>query len=109
MKQLQELNQKYTYHELSDNILFLKAQIALKQDNPTKAAELLQKIHEYYSYGLLADEALIKLGRLNEYVFNNVEKAMDCYEKILFNYSNSYYVFEARNRYRNLKANNPNL
>jgi tetratricopeptide (TPR) repeat protein len=104
LNRLNKLSEKINYHELSDNILFLKSQILLKQNKSREAVTCLLEITEKYAFGLLADDALWNLGLLYETHFKEPNKAMECYEKILSNYPDSYYVFQSRIRYRNLKS-----
>jgi len=104
LNKLDKLSSKINYHELSDNILFLKSQILLKQNKSKEAATCLTEITEKYSLGLLADDALWNLALLYETHFKEANKAMEYYEKILSNYPESYYVFQSRIRYRNLKS-----
>lgn len=104
MSKLNLLGARINYHELSDNILFLKSQILLKQNKSKEAANCLIEITEKYSFGLLADDALWNLGLLYETHFKEPQKAMDYYEKILSNYPDSYYVFQSRIRFRNIKS-----
>jgi predicted Zn-dependent protease len=104
LNRLDKLSSKINYHELSDNILFLKSQILLKQNKSKEAAICLTEITEKYSFGLLADDALWNLALLYEIHFKEANKAMEYYEKILSNYPDSYHVFQSRIRYRNLKS-----
>lgn len=104
MQKLDKLIARINYHELSDNILFLKSQILLKQNKSKEAAICLIEISEKYSFGLLADDALWNLGLLYETHFDEPQKAMNYYEKILSNYPDSYYVFQSRIRFRNIQS-----
>ena len=52
---------------------------------------------------ILADDALMMRGLLNEEQLNNLEQARACYEKLIVDYSTSLYVDRARKRYYKLK------
>lgn len=100
---LDSLQQQYTYNELSDDILFLKARIAEKTGNIDTAIVFYNDLIQKYSFDILADDALISLARLYDFRLNDKQKAMEIYEKLLLDYSGSLHSFEARNRYRYLK------
>ena len=104
---LMVLKNTYTYHELQDNALYLKAKIAEKKGEISQAIAYYEKIVSHYYYGLLADDALIILGRLYEFRLNQPEKAIPYYEKLLFEFTSSFHAYEARNRYKALKERFP--
>ncbi|MCO6494337.1 MAG: tetratricopeptide repeat protein [Bacteroidetes bacterium] len=102
--ELDSLQKKIKYNELSDDILFLKAKIAEKTGNIDSAVSYYQDLIQKYYFDILADDALISLARLYDFRLNNKQKAIETYEKLLLDYSGSLYSFEARNRYRYLKG-----
>ena len=63
----------------------------------------LEKIESDYSYDILADEAIFKLGEIFENIKKNNKKAAEYYKKILLSHPNSIYVSQARKRFRNIK------
>ncbi|MFH1004759.1 MAG: tetratricopeptide repeat protein [Bacteroidota bacterium] len=91
-------------NSLSDDVLYKKYHIKIKQGKYTEAAEHLQNIIDNYSYDILADDALFKLAELNEYYLNNIKKAKDLYEQVLLKYPGSLYTVEARKRFRRLRG-----
>lgn len=101
---LDSLQATYSYNELSDDILFLKARIAEKTGNLDSAVSLYKDLVQKYYFDILADDALISLARLYDFRLGDKQKAIETYEKILLDYSGSLYSFEARNRYRTLKG-----
>lgn len=105
---LDTLNARYPAHKLADNILYLKASIALKQQNITAAVELLENIRQNFTYELLADDAVFKLAEIYQYDLNDLENAKLCYEQIILNFQDSLYANEARKRYRELRGDNLN-
>ncbi|MFS4493146.1 tetratricopeptide repeat protein [Maribacter sp. 2308TA10-17] len=73
------------------------------------AAELnYRKIIEFYGSGILADDAYFQLGELYRNVFNEPEKAKTQYEKIIYNYQDSYYFPQARKNFRRLRGDSIN-
>lgn len=93
---------------LVDDALYQKALILIKQKNYFEAEKLLKRIIENYSDQLLADDAVFQLAELYEYYLKDIPQAMDYYQKILKDYSDSLYVVQARNRYRTLRGDNVN-
>lgn len=73
------------------------------------AAELnYRKIIEFYGSGILADDAHFQLGELYRNVLNAPEKAKAEYEKIIYNYQDSYYFPQARQYFRKLRGDSIN-
>ena len=93
---------------LVDDALYQKALILIKQKNYFEAEKLLKRIVEDYGDQLLADDAVFQLAELYEYYLKDITQAMDYYQKILKDYSDSLYVVQARNRYRTLRGDNVN-
>ena len=93
---------------LVDDALYQKALILIKQKNYFEAEKLLKRIVDDYGDQLLADDAVFQLAELYEYHLKDIPKAMEHYQKILKDYSDSLYVVQARNRYRTLRGDNVN-
>ena len=93
---------------LVDDALYQKALILIKQKNYFEAEKLLKRIVDDYSDDLLADDALFQLAELYEYYLKDITQAMEYYQRILKDHSDSLYVVQARNRYRALRGDNVN-
>ena len=91
---------------LVDDALYQKALILIKQKNYFEAEKLLKRVIENYGDELLADDAIFQLAELYEYYLKDIPRAMEYYQKILKDYSDSLYVVQARNRYRALRGDN---
>lgn len=100
---LDTLKQEYPSHKLLDDILYKRYQINYKQQNFEEAANNLQDIITSYSNDILADDAVYHLAVLNDYHFNDKEKAAELYKKLMFDYQSSVFVVDARKRYRELR------
>lgn len=94
------------FGSLEDDALYQKALIYIKRQNYLGAEALLKKIVESHGSELLADDAIYKLAELYEYYLKDIPKAMEYYQKIMFDYSGSLYVTDARKHYRNLRGDN---
>ena len=94
----------FSGHTLTDDIIFKKADIHIKRKEYTKAAALYEKVATDFSYDILADDALFSWADLLENKLNDKEKAMEIFEKIVLDYSDSIFTTEARKRFRNLRG-----
>jgi tetratricopeptide (TPR) repeat protein len=94
------------FGSLVDDALYQKALIYIKQKNYFEAEKLLLQIIDKYGDQLLADDAIFQLAELYEYYLKDIPKAMEYYQKILKDHSDSLYVVQARNRYRALRGDN---
>lgn len=90
-------------HPLFDEVLLRKAQIRMRQGRYSEADSLLQRLIEFYPDEITADDALMLRAELNEQQIKDLDKARECYEKILIDYPTSLYTDQARKRYNQLK------
>lgn len=104
IQKLDELSTKYPGHALADDVLMLKAKIALKNKDYENATSLLNGILRNHGEDILADNATFMLGDIYQNYLNNNEKAMEFYKKIITDYSNSILLVEARKRFRILRG-----
>ncbi len=91
-------------HPLIDEALFLKAMMAWENQEWSMCEKFLLEIVEFHFTEIKYDDAIWRLGQLNEKYLNNPEKAMSYYEKILTEQPGSLYVTEARKCYRRLRG-----
>ena len=96
----------YKGHSLTDEILFKKSKIYLKNSEIQKAVAMLEKIETDFFYDILADDAIFTLAEIYQKKMKNMEKAKALYEKILLEYKGSIYTAEARKRFRKLRGDN---
>lgn len=101
------LNQ-YPGHALTDEVLYRKANIALKQQQIDTAARLYQRLLQEYAQDLYGDDALFGWAVLEADKRNNPAEAMRLFERLLLEYPDSHYINEARRRYRTLRGDNIN-
>ena len=90
--------------KIEDEALLSQAKLYEDKQAFDKARKNYETIIEYYSDGILADDAYYRLARLYEGPLNNVEKAKDNYERIIFDLADSIYYVEAQKRFRNLRG-----
>ena len=84
-------------------LLMRKAQIAYDNSEFETADSLYKRIYQGYSDSYMADDALLKDAILLERILNKKEEAMECYAKLIDEYTASVYVAQARNAYRRLR------
>ena len=101
---LDSINKRHPSSSLSDDILFKRYQIRMKEGKFSEAAGYLQKLIENYGFDILGDDALFYLAELNERYLNNPEKAKELYEELLTKHSGSLFTVEARKRFRRLRG-----
>lgn len=108
METLDTILTQFKTNQLVDDIYFLKAKVMLKEQKYDEAINFLQMVEEQSSDRLLKDDAIFMLGKLYEEVWNDPEKAMAEYEKLLMDYKDSIFVVEARQRFRRLRGDKLN-
>jgi tetratricopeptide (TPR) repeat protein len=101
---LDSLFKEYPDHSLTDEMYMLKAGIFMKQGNHTEALALYDKVLQFHTTDITADDALFKSAEIQERVILDTAKAMQLYEKLITEYPGSLYVIEARKRFRALRG-----
>lgn len=103
---LDSLLRMFPEHSLEDDVLYSRARVNYKQRNYEEAARLYGEIVERFPEEIRADNALYALAEINEFHLDNIEKAMEYYEKIFIEYDSSTFAVEARKRFRKLRGDN---
>ncbi len=101
---LEDILENHKGEKIEDEALLKQAALLVEHKNYEAAAFNYQKIVEFYSDGILADDAHFALGELYENTLNEPEKAKTHYEKIIYNYQDSYYFPQARKNFRRLRG-----
>lgn len=91
-------------HDLTDDLLYVKADIKKQLGEFYEAAELLNKIVEEYGKGLLGARSYFELGMLYESNIKDKNKALELYNDFLKKYPGSIYTTEVRKRFRVLRG-----
>ncbi|WP_063833088.1 tetratricopeptide repeat protein [Aureispira sp. CCB-QB1] len=95
---------QYSDHGLGDDVLFAKAEIAFKYRDYETAINYLERIPKEYEDGILVDNAIFRMAEIYEQRLGDSKKAMELYEKILFEHTGSLFIVEARKRFRKLRG-----
>jgi len=101
---LQEILTQHKGEKIEDEALLRQGQLLITLKEYEKAEFNFQKIVAFYANGILADEANFELAELYRKHLNEPDKAKAHYEKIIYNYQDSYYFPQARKNYRMLRG-----
>lgn len=105
---LEDILQNHKGEKIEDEALLRQAKLLETQGKYEDAEYNYIKIVEFYSNDILADDAHFALGQLYENQLNAPEKAKTHYEKIIYNYQDSYYFPQARKNFRRLRGDSIN-
>ena len=94
--------------KIEDEALLRQGELFERNDKFDEARLNYQKIVEFHGEGILADDAHFALGQLYENALYDGEKAKYHYEKIIYNYQDSYYFPKARKNFRRLRGDTIN-
>jgi tetratricopeptide (TPR) repeat protein len=103
-REMDSIPKLYPGHSLSDDILLQKAIIRENQYRFEEAAELYNTLVVAFGHDILADNGWYRLGLLYEYKLKDPEKARQCYEKIVLDFPGSFFMPDARARFRKLRG-----
>ena len=101
---LETILQDHKGEKIEDEALLKQGELLEKIKNYEGAKFNYQKIIEFYSDGILADDAYFAIAQLYQNQLNDLEKAKESYEKIIYNYQDSYYYPQARKNFRLLRG-----
>jgi tetratricopeptide (TPR) repeat protein len=89
-------------HSLEDEILIVKGDLALLDGDIESALKFYSEVAELHFDDITGDDALFKLAEIYDYELNDPVKAEELYERIVFEYSGSLHVIQARKRFREM-------
>jgi len=95
---------KYPNHSLEDEIYFTKAQVMEARKDYKKAETFYLSVIDLFPTDILADNAIYDLAQMYEFKSMEPAKAKAMYEKLIFEYTGSLFVVEARKRQKLLDA-----
>ena len=105
---LDDILQNHKGEKIEDEALLKQGELLVSLKDYKAARFNYQKIVEFYATDILADDAYFALGELYRNVLNEPEKAKEQYEKIIYNYQDSYYFPQARQHFRRLRGDSIN-
>ncbi|MFP4064775.1 MAG: tetratricopeptide repeat protein [Bacteroidales bacterium] len=101
---LDSIRDRFPDHQINDDVLFARSEIMEHRGNYEAVDSLLTIISEEYPRGLLADEAVFNRAELQHQYFENHDKAMELYQRVMIDYPGSIFTLTARNRFRALRG-----
>ena len=102
--QLDDILKNHKGKEIEDEALLKQGELLESQKDYAAAEFNYLKITEFYSTGILADDAHFALAELYRTKLDQPEKAKSHYEKIIYNHQDSYYFPQARKNFRMLRG-----
>ena len=105
---LQAVLNNFKGHPIEDETLFMQAQLFEKINLFNKAENNYLQLITINKEDILADDAHYYLAELYLNKINNIEKAKEYYQKIIFEYPSSIYLVDARKKYRKLRGDDIN-
>lgn len=108
VEQLEDILQNHKGEKIEDEALLKQAEILIELKDYEKAEFNYLKIVEFYANDILADDANFALAELYRNILDQPEKAKSHYEKIIYNYQDSYFFPLARRNFRMLRGDSIN-
>ena len=105
---LNDILENHKGEKIEDDALLKQAQLYESLKKYDEAQLNYQKIIAFYGNGILADDAYYALGELYRKIYKDTAKAKEQYEKIIYNYQDSYYFPQARKNFRILRGDSIN-
>ncbi|MFH6602707.1 tetratricopeptide repeat protein [Maribacter algicola] len=106
--ELEVILQNHKGEKIEDETLLKQGELLESTKDYEAALFNYQKITEFYGNGILADDAHFAMAELYRKVLGEPEKAKTHYEKIIYNYQDSYYFPQARKNFRILRGDSIN-
>ncbi len=103
-QKLDSIAETYPDHSLQDDLLYSKANIYRMKKEYEPAIDLYNTIIEKHVEEIRCDNAIFELAELYEKHLKDTTKAMEYYEKLFIDFSNSTLAVEARKRFRILRG-----
>ncbi len=104
ISELDGILENHKGEKIEDEALLKQGELLESKKDYEAAKFNYQKIIEFYPTGILADDAYFALGELYRTILNEPEKAKEQYEKIIYNYQDSYFFPQARQYFRKLRG-----
>ncbi|NNE03062.1 MAG: tetratricopeptide repeat protein [Eudoraea sp.] len=105
---LEGILQNHKGEKIEDEALLRQGQLLEKEGDYEGANFNYLKIIEFYGDDILADDAHFSMAEVFRKQLNKPQKAMYHYERILYNYQDSYFFPQARKNFRLLRGDSIN-
>ena len=101
---LQKVIRDYKGQKIEDEALYKQANLFSKTKQFQKAINNYLQIIMLDKEGIFVDDAIYQIAEIYSNQLNNIEKASEYYQKIIFEHPSSIYLVEARKKYRKLRG-----
>ena len=105
---LEDILQNHKGEKIEDEALLRQGKLLEKEGDYEGAIFNYLKIIEFYGDDILADDAHFYMAEVFRKKLNKPQKAMYHYERIIYNYQDSYYFPQARKNFRLLRGDSIN-
>ena len=101
---LEQILEEHKGEQIEDEAMFKLGELYYEKEAYDLAELNLRRVTEFYPTGILADDAHFALGELYRKEFADPERAKAQYEKIIYNFQDSYYFPQAQKQFRILRG-----
>lgn len=98
------ISQAYPKHPLNDDLVMMRARIAMKHHEYPKALEHLKAVMDKYGKDVLGDDAVYTTAQIYNDELHQPQEAKKYYEQLIIDYPGSTYVQTARQRLKEMQA-----
>jgi len=104
ISRLEGILEEHKGEQIEDEAMFKLGELYALKKNYDLAELNLRRVIEFYPTGILSDDAHFALGQLYRKEFNDPERAKLHYEKIIYEFQDSYYFPQAQKQFRILRG-----
>ena len=104
ISRLEKILEEHKGEQIEDEAMFKLGELYAQKKSYDKAELNLRRVTEFYPTGILSDDAHFALGELYRKEFNDPERAKVHYEKIIYEFQDSYYFPQAQKQFRILRG-----
>lgn len=101
---LDSISSAFPKSSLADDMLMLRARLAIKHHRYEEAVSLLQQILEKHGKDVLADDAVFQLAEVYRLYLSKPLESKKYYEQLITEYPGSSFIRSARQQLRSLEA-----
>ncbi|REH56192.1 tetratricopeptide repeat protein [Tenacibaculum gallaicum] len=101
---LNDIIANYRGQSIEDEALFKQAQLFIEKKQYDEAIVNYSKIIALDKKGIYIDDVYYNMAELYNSELNNLEKAKEYYQKIIFDHPSSIYLVDARKKFRKLRG-----
>ena len=104
ISRLEQILEIHKGEQIEDEAMFKLGELFLQKKDFERAELNLRRVIEFYPTGILSDDAHFFLGELYRKELADPERAKTHYEKIIYEFQDSYYFPQAQKQFRILRG-----